>query len=70
MVKEIVLKDGIAVSSKDLMPGEVLLSLSLIVEGPGCKKNPVCLGCLKPVRELKRRKQDLVFTIFFLEQHI
>lgn len=59
MVNETFIKDGIATASKDLIPGEVFLSLPLIVEGPGCMKNPVCLGCLNPVSIVRIRKQDL-----------
>jgi len=36
------------VASKYLKAGQVFLSLPLIVEGPGCMKKPVCLGCLIP----------------------
>ena len=73
MVNETSLKDGIATASKDLIPGEVFLSLPLIVEGPGCMKNPVCLGCLNPVSIVKIREQDFDTTFSlsaFSEQHI
>ena len=73
MVNETSIKDGIATASKDLIPGEVFLSLPLIVEGPGCMKNPVCLGCLNPVSIVKIKKQDFDTTFSlsaFLEQHI
>ena len=56
MVNETLIKDGSATASKDLIPGEVFLSLPLIVEGPGCMKNPVCLGCLNPVSIVKTRE--------------
>ena len=73
MVNETFIKDGIATASKDLIPGEVFLSLPLIVEGPGCMKNPVCLGCLNPVSIVKIREQDFDTTLSlsaFSEQHI
>ena len=74
MVNETMIKDGSAFATKDLKPGEIFLSLSLIVEGPGCMKNPVCLGCLNPVSEVKRRQLDSILDFFFFfaftEQYI
>ena len=49
MLNETLIREGSAVASKYLKAGQVFLSLPLIVEGPGCMKKPVCLGCLIPV---------------------
>ena len=71
MVNETLIKDGSYVASKDLKAGEVFLSLPLIVEGPGCLKKPVCLGCLNPV-SIEIREQDLVsaFVFFSFQNNI
>ena len=65
MVNETLIKDGAAIASKNLSPGEAFLSLPLIIEGPGCMKKPVCLGCLNPVSKVKRGKK-IWYSIFSL----
>ena len=66
MVNETLIKDGAAIASKNLSPGEAFLSLPLIIEGPGCMKKPVCLGCLNPVSKVKRGKKIWYSTFSLL----